>query len=276
MERRRLVYGATMLAMSGVLGLAFFRFTDSRIKAPDESGSDDGSTVVATTASKPTSTSPTPTVVATSTDREGKKPEPEKPKPLPSQVELDVPFVPEAPDGIWTGPWKNACEEASLVMVEAFYRGQTSVATAEAKKRMTELFAIQDRNWGSNANSDAARTAKIANDHMGFKATVVTDPAVEDIKRELAAGRPVISLNHGKELGNPNIPFLATGSFYHMLVIIGYDDATGEFITNDDGDEKAGAGRRYEYAPFMASVHDYIYKTKKTDGPARMIFTEPK
>jgi len=268
MDKRGLALGATSLAMFGLLGLAVFRFTDTRIKAPDEAGTDEAAEAVVAVSSMPSA--------ATGTPPTAEKTETEKPAPLPDQVELDVPFVTEAPDGIWTGPWKNACEEASLVMVEAFYRGQTSVATADAKKRMTELFAIQDRAWGSNANSDAARTAKIANDHIGFRATVVTDPTVEAVKRELAAGRPVISLNHGKELGNPNIPFLATGSFYHMLVIIGYDDATGEFITNDDGDEKAGAGRPYEYAPFMASVHDYIYKTKKTDGPARMIFTEPK
>jgi hypothetical protein len=269
----RYVTGMVIIGMSVALGLAAFRFLDTRIKAPDEGGVgmviedpndqniDEGLVAeIASSVSEADENSPSPEVSAT----------------LPALVELDVPFVPEAPEGIWAGPWKNACEEASLVMAESFYAGQKTVSVAEAKKRMTELFALQDRLWGSNANSDAARTAKIANDHMAFKARVVTNPTVESIKAELAAGRPVISLNHGKELGNPNIPFLATGSFYHMLVIIGYDDATGEFITNDDGDEKEGAGRRYGYEHFMASVHDYIYATKKTDGPARMIFTTSK
>lgn len=266
MDRRRLVFVATSFAMVGLLGLAFFRFTDSRVKAPDDAAEEDAVEIAVATSSPPT-------IGTTGTAVAAKKPEAEKPKPLPAKVELDVPFVTEAPDGVWKGPWKNACEEASLVMVEAFYAGKSELPVADAKKRMTELFALQDGIWGSNANSDAARTAKIANDHMDFKATVVTDPTVEDIKRELAAGRPVISLNHGKELGNPNIPFLATGSFYHMLVITGYDDTAGEFITNDDGDEKEGAGRRYKYAPFLASVHDYVYRTKTTDGPMRMIFT---
>lgn len=269
----RYVTGMVIIGMSVALSLAAFRFLDTRIKAPDEGGAGMAIEI-------PQEENIDERLVAEKPDpvseADEDSPSPEVSIMLPALVELAVPFVPEAPDGIWTGPWKNACEEASLVMAESFYAGQKIVSVAEAKKRMTELFALQDRIWGSNANSDAARTAKIANDHMAFKARVVTNPTVTDIKAELAVGRPVISLNHGKELGNPNIPFLATGSFYHMLVIIGYDDATGEFITNDDGDEKEGAGRRYGYEHFMASVHDYVYATKKTDGPARMIFTTSK
>jgi hypothetical protein len=269
MERRRLVFGATWFAMVGLLGLAFFRFTDSRIKSPDAAAEEETVEPVVATSS-PSLIQTTDTAVA------AQRPVTEKPKPLPVRVKLDVPFVTETPDGVWNGPWKNACEEASLVMVEALYLGKSELPAAEAKKRMTELFAIQDEIWKSNANSDAARTAKIANDHMAFKAALSEAPTLDQVKRELAAGHPVIAPVNGKELGNPNIPFLASGSFYHMLVITGYDDATGEFITNDDGDEKAGAGRRYKYGPFLASVHDYVYRTKTTDGPMRMILTSEK
>jgi hypothetical protein len=263
--------------MLAVLGLAASRFLDSRIKAPDEGGESIPTMTQVEAPAREGGSEESLAGVADAVPEGDEEPTvSDAPGELPISVFLDVPFVPEAPEGIWIGPWKNACEEASLVMAEAFYAGKKTVPTPEAKKRMTELFSIQDKTWGSNANSDAARTAKIANDHMDFKATVVTDPTVDGIKAELAAGRPVITLNHGKELGNPNIPFLASGSFYHMLVVIGYDDETGEFITNDDGDEKAGAGRRYKYAPFMASIHDYVYATKKTDGPARVIFTAPK
>jgi len=265
---QRYVYGLIIAGMLGVLGLTAFRFLDTRIKVPSE----EGTGVVTEEAASSSSV----TVVVKSKPSVAEKKKEEPPKELPKQAKLDVPFVAEAPDGLWTGPWKNACEEASMVMVEGFYAGKKTLAVADAKKRMTELFAIQDGIWKSNANSDAARTTKIANDNMGFEAILVESPTVEDVKTEIVAGHPVILPVNGKELGNPNIPFLATGSFYHMLVVIGYDDTTGEFITNDDGDEKAGAGRRYKYEPFMASVHDYVVATKKTNGPARAIFTAPR
>ncbi len=193
----------------------------------------------------------------------------------PTQVSLAVPYVNEAPDGNWTGPWKNACEEAAIVMVERFYKGQTEVGITDAKAALHRLFAVQDKRWGSNANSDAARTAEIVNSLGLFKARVVTEPTLEDIKKELAAQRPVITLHKGFDLGNKNIPFLPTGSSYHVLVVIGYDDVAQEFITNDDGDEKAGKGRRYAYSTVMNSMHDYNYKTNLTDGPARALFTAP-
>lgn len=194
----------------------------------------------------------------------------------PVQVQLAVPYVNEAPDGNWSGPWKNGCEEAAVVMVEAFYQNKSSVSIAEAKQMMQQLFDEQDREWGSNANSDAARTVQFIHELDLFQARIVEDPTVQQIKEEVAAGRPVITLHRGFELGNPNILFLATGSSYHTLVVIGYDDATGEFIVHDDGDATAGANRRYAYGVVMDSLHDYSYQTKLADGPPRAIFTAAK
>lgn len=264
----RILFGLIVAGMLGILGLTSFRFLDPRIKAPSEEGS--GVVVQGSSSSTPrtAATSSRPVVQEKNSNEPAEK--------LPTQVKLDVPFVSEAPDGLWTGPWKNACEEASMVMVDSFYRGEKSVATDEAKKQMVILFSYQDKTWGSNANSDVARTVDIIRSQLGFGAWIKEGSTTEDIKAEIAAGHPVILPVNGKELGNPNIPFLATGSYYHMLVVIGYDDVTGEFITNDDGDEKAGAGRRYKYSSLMASVHDYIPATKKTNGPARAIFTGPK
>jgi len=197
-------------------------------------------------------------------------------KPVATKVVLAVPYVAEAPDGVWTGPWKNACEEASITMVEKYYAGEKIVSVSEAKVEMQMLFKIQDKVWGSDANSDASRTAQLINDYTTYTAKIVDNPTVEQIKNELKNGHPVISLHYGKDLNNANIPFLRSGSYYHMMVIMGYDDASKEFITNDDGDAKTGQGHRYDYTLFMHSLHDYIYATKKTDGPPRVIFTLPK
>ncbi|MFA5987658.1 MAG: hypothetical protein WC797_03350, partial [Candidatus Paceibacterota bacterium] len=39
----------------------------------------------------------------------------------PTKVNLEVPYINEAPDNDWTGPWKDACEEASITMIEKYY-----------------------------------------------------------------------------------------------------------------------------------------------------------
>ncbi|HOX18384.1 MAG TPA: C39 family peptidase, partial [Spirochaetales bacterium] len=190
-------------------------------------------------------------------------------------VELPVPFIPEMPEGVSGSPWVNACEEASIAMIAHYYSGRLEVSAAEAIKYMRTLFAFQDGLYRSNANSDATRSARIIEEAAGFRATIVEYPSLEDLKRELREGRPIMTFHYGFALGNPNIPFLPTGSSFHTLVLKGYDDRTREFITNDNGDRSAGAGRRYPYDTFLDSLHDYRYEVARADGPPRAIFTAP-
>ncbi|MBN1326245.1 C39 family peptidase [Candidatus Falkowbacteria bacterium] len=193
-------------------------------------------------------------------------------------LELSVPYINEAPDNNWTGPWKNACEEASMAQIENYYLGNREVSIKEAKKFMEVHFALQNKIWGSNADSDAKRTARLINDYTSYNATIKDNPTVAEIKKELQQKRPVISLHYGFDLKNPNIPFvpLPRGTSYHMMVIIGYDDTTQEFITNDTGDRKTGKSHRYDYELFIDSLHDYDFNVRKANGPARVLFTYPK
>jgi hypothetical protein len=61
-----------------------------------------------------------------------------------------------------------------------------------------------------------------------------------------------------------------------MMDVVGYDDAGKEFIVNDPGDRVSGKNHRYGYDLFMKTLHDFDFKTKKANGPARVIFTYPK
>jgi len=192
-----------------------------------------------------------------------------------TQLNLDIPYINEAPDDNWTGPWKNACEEASLAMVEKYYTGVKQVTIKEAKIFMMVMFSKQNKIWGSNADADAYRMAKLINDYTSYNAVIKDNPTTEQIVKELQQKRPVITLHYGKTLQNKNIPFLATGSYYHTMVVIGYDDAKKEFIVNDTGDRKTGKNHRYAYDLFIDSLHDFDFKTRKANGPSRVIFTYP-
>ncbi len=193
-----------------------------------------------------------------------------------TKVNLTVPYIKEVPAGTSGGPWKNACEEASMAMLEQFYTGKKVMNIEAGKAFMIMLFNKENILYGSNVNSDTTQVKFLVDTYTDYNAKIVDNPTLAQIKSEIDAGRPVITPHDGFLLGNKNIPFLRAGSGYHMEVIIGYDDAAQQFITNDSGDPIAGQNHRYAYSVIMNSIHDYDYADKKADGPARAVFTYPK
>lgn len=191
-------------------------------------------------------------------------------------VNLSVPFIPEAPDGVMVKPWNNSCEEASLVMLDEYYSGNknSTVSKALVKKLMLNYINIENKIFGYNGNTDAKEMAKLANEYSKYyEARVITNPTLEQIKKELESGRPIIALIYGFKLNNPRIQFLRTGSYYHTFVIKGFDEKTEEFIVNDNGDLKKGLDLRYNYDTIMGALVDYSHKLGKTIPPPTVLFT---
>src|SRR3989344_1530582 len=193
------------------------------------------------------------------------------------RISLPVPFVWEIPDGAWVKPWNNACEEASVIMTEAFYLGtpKKNFSRTEAKEAMFPLFGIEDRLFGSNADTDAARTTQLINDYTAFDATIKENPTLEEIKAELQQNHPVISLHYGYGLQNPHHRFRRGGSSYHMMVIVGFDEDKKEFLVNDP-ELKTGLDYPYPYDTILNTLHDFNHKTRKADGRPVVLFTSPK
>ncbi len=192
------------------------------------------------------------------------------------KVALAVPYISEAPDGNWSGPWKNACEEATIAMAQYYYLGSKTVDKTTAKNYMWDLFTKQNQIYGSNADADSTRVAYLINTYGSFWAKKVNDPTLEQIKKELQQKRPVITFHYGFDLKNKNIPFLLSGSSYHVMTIIGYDDEKKQFLTNDPGDDYDGQNHRYDYSLFMNTIHDFDHNTGKANGKPVVIFTYPR
>ena len=78
--------------------------------------------------------------------------------------------------------------------------------------------------------------------------------SIEDIKKELFDGNLVIVPVNGQKIKNPF--YTPPGPLEHMLVVIGYDGATKEFITNDPGTRR---GEKYRYSEDIlgAALMDY-------------------
>ncbi|MDP2736735.1 MAG: C39 family peptidase [bacterium] len=196
--------------------------------------------------------------------------QPEPTNPSASAINLKVPFTSQAPFSDWSMPFKEACEEASLLMVDYFYRGKTFTQQI-AKDEILKMVAWLDEHYDGRVDLTAAETAAVAKDYLGYKKVEVIDnPTIEQIKAHLNQQRPVIVPAAGRDLGNPN--FTAPGPIYHMLVIKGY--TATKFITNDPG-TRNGADYVYTYQTLMDSIHDWNYGAEIRQGAKRVIVVYP-
>lgn len=194
---------------------------------------------------------------------------PQKVEPLPLEVNLDVPFSSQAPFANWDFPYKEACEEMSMILVHYFYQGK-SITPELADKEILDMVAWEKENLGKYQDTTAFATANILRKYFGYKKVVVKyDITADDIRRELATGRPVIIPFAGRLLGNPY--YRAPGPVYHMLVVKGYTK-DGKFITNDVGTRR-GKDFTYDEKTFMNAIHDF--KTDITKGRKAMVVTYP-
>lgn len=175
-----------------------------------------------------------------------------KPGEFPKELNLSVPFVLQAPHQNWVLPYEEACEEASLIM--AINAGKKAMTADEQDAEIKALVDRQMELFGDYIHSSASETAMLAKSFYKAKETrIFPIRNADDIKRELAAGHPVMVPADGKLLNNPN--FKNGGPVYHMLLIKGYL-ADGRWITNDPGTRK---GKDYIYGKdqLLNAMHDW-------------------
>lgn len=196
---------------------------------------------------------------------------PVRPKPaaeLPKEVLLDVPFTSQAPYNDWSMPYQEACEEASVLMVAAYQQGFSLTADIADKKIVAVTDWVQRSQLYTSLN--ASEVAVVAEHYFGLKLKRRTDVTVDSIKRELAAGRPVIIPAAGRLLGNPY--FRGIGPAYHMLVITGYNETS--FITNDPG-TIMGYKFSYDQQVLLDAIHDWTgSENTMTSGEKVMLTLE--
>lgn len=168
------------------------------------------------------------------------------------QVNLDVPFISQAPLGDWGMPYQEACEEASIIMVKHYLSGEP-LSSEHADAEIHEMVNWETEN-GFGEDIDAVETLAVASKFYNVTGKVFYDNEVtlDKIKELLSEGHPVMIPAAGQVLANPN--YTGEGPPYHMLVIKGYDET--HFITNDPGTQ-FGENYRYTYETIEAAIHDW-------------------
>lgn len=193
------------------------------------------------------------------------------PAEVPASVRLTVPFTPQAPDAKWYPPYAEACEEASLLMVEYFLRGEAFPKGVADREIVALTSWHTEHGYGEDVTTQ--QTATFAREYFHRNAKVYTgdDVTLEHIKRLLTAGHPVIIPAAGAELGN--IHFQVPPPPYHMLVITGYD-AT-HFFAHDPG-TRFGADYAYGQQALLDAIHDWTGdKRTVSDGQRAMLIVGP-
>ncbi|MFH1405572.1 MAG: C39 family peptidase [Patescibacteria group bacterium] len=179
-------------------------------------------------------------------------PEPES---YPDSYNLAVPFTPQAPFSNWEMPYQEACEEASVYMVHKFYEGADEglIEKLRADEDIKKIVEFENVLFGFYEDTTAEQIAMLVEQMYGYtRIQIIENPTVEQIKVQVASGRPVIVPAAGRMLKNPY--FTGDGPLYHMLVIRGYTDT--QFITNDPG-TKHGEEYLYSFDRIMDAIHDW-------------------
>ena len=187
---------------------------------------------------------------------------------LPAEINLKVPFVLQAPFAVWDALHEDACEEASMMMLDAFYKKKTDFTKQEMEDGIQKVVAWEKQKFGFFEDTTVDQTVTVLQEFFGLTdVKAVFDVTIEDIKKEVASGRPVVIPAAGRLLFNPNSR--GGGPPYHMLVIKGYTK-NGYFITNDPG-TKRGADYIYKIDLLYKAIHDWVPGGNVLDGRKAMI-----
>jgi len=181
-----------------------------------------------------------------------------KPVPVsaPKIIKMAVPFTAQAPLGEWSDlRQQNACEEAAAIMAMHWVEGQ-SLTPQEAKAEIIAISDWEQEKYGFYQDTSVSDTVdRIFKEYFAYqKVEAINDITLSDIIDELEQGNLVITPMNGQKLGNPF--FTLPGPLEHMLVIIGYDYQTEEFIVNESG-TRHGRDYRYDQDVLFNAIRDY-------------------
>jgi len=171
---------------------------------------------------------------------------------IPAEFNLAVPFTTQSPFAEWTEQDNESCEEAAALIAHYYWQNKTFTKEI-AKQEIQTIVDFENEYFGFYKDTTAEQTAEFIKELWGYeRVDVEYDITIDDIKEEVAQGRPVILPAAGRMLGNPN--FKSPGPIYHMLVVRGWTE--NMIITNDPGTRK---GEEYQYEPEVLynAIHDW-------------------
>lgn len=235
-----------LVALATVFVFDFWLFmpkTSSRISSPNE----EESGLPMETAIKEFNVVEPEIVVSESAPGEMKK-----------EVDLEVPFIVQAPFAVWDNLHNEACEEAALIMAE-HWLDNSLLGPDQAEEEIQNSVKWQTENWSGHYDLNVKEIKELAQEYFKINKIYFTQVnEMNDVRQELNKGNLVILPTAGRLLNNPY--YKTPGPAYHMLVVKGYKDQ--EFITNDPG-TKRGEGFIYQEDTLLNAIHEWPFEKGK-------------
>ena len=180
---------------------------------------------------------------------------------IPVSAFMKIPYTPQAPKNNWDTAHEEYCEAAAALMVGSFFRGdrRSVIPPDEADQRMAQIVDYERKTWPGSLDLTLDRVGQTANFFYGLK-PVVEPATLDGVKREIAAGHPVILplMTHGGPGGQKISPHYGSVSVYHVLLVTGYDPQ--KIYTNDAGFVE-GQNWSYTWDVLQAAIDAQTSKT---------------
>jgi hypothetical protein len=191
-------------------------------------------------------------------------------KALPLFIHNEVPFIAQAPYGDWSDQrFQDGCEEASMIMAAHWLSKQT-LDVHSATQEILRLTDWEIDTYGTYRDTSAEDTVKILRDYFSIDSELWYTLTIADMKEIMANGGVILTPTNGAVLDNP---YYTSPPDHHMIVLVGYDDMSKEFITNDPG-TKRGEAFRYKYQTVIDASQNYPtgdHVTTDTRTPAFIV-----
>lgn len=184
-------------------------------------------------------------------------------------IKNDVPFIAQAPLGEWSDiRQQDGCEEASAIMAVAWAKNIQSIEPTDARVQILAIADWEDQNYNNHRDTSTNDTAqRIIKKYLKYTDIKFVDQiSADNIVEALAKGSVVIIPTDGSALNNPY--YAGPGPERHMLLVIGYDFDTKEFITHDPGTSR-GANYRYGKDMLYNAIRDYTSSENNSQMPIK-------
>lgn len=183
-------------------------------------------------------------------------------------IYYSIPFAAQAPFGEWSDPrQQEGCEEASVLMAMKWVHGE-SMSLQEAKDQIIAMSDWEEEEFGyfqdTSAHDTATRLFNRWFDYMNV--SVEYDVSSADILEELEAGNILVVATDGTKANHTF--YTPPGPERHMILVHGYDRATGEFIYHDPG-SRYGSDLRANASEMEYMMRDYTSGVQAPIGEGR-------
>lgn len=160
-----------------------------------------------------------------------------------------VPFLVQAPLGLWDDPWGTFAEEACAYMAYLWANDLTLESRELTAQALLTIKEWEEENLESYKDTTLDQTLQILKSFYRLSAEISYEVNVETIMEHLDAGH--ILIIPVKNFENPY--YGEPGPVHHTLLVYGYEE--GGFMVNDPGTVR-GEAAVYDMQKILESIQD--------------------